>query len=260
MSVSSPLSISSPINEGDLVWIPATRHEKEAQRIMLCQQDWNSSKEVIRYKPQHDKVKATNDAIYQAKRAHISVRDKEATITKPEKKEIPEIDIAVDCTTPTQTRSASFYSFRSDSCASSSSSLHSSPSSTASKDSCLSIMKASTDSTECQLEFVKSENEKLRAENEKLRQSVNQLKGNAAALHALDMEELCELEEVLMLALYKVRRDREEYYNYFCVGCNQKQTYMLYQGCDCNALCFDCIKQRQEEKQTKCPDCDEWYT
>lgn len=132
--------------------------------------------------------------------------------------------------------------------------------STRSKLDCFSIMERATNNKECQDEYLKQENERLNKENMKLLNIIKCLNGNQDALHQLDMETLCELEEKLKISVLNVRKTREDYYEYYCIECEQKQSYILINGCHCHNLCSVCIKQKKIEFGAKCPNCDQLFT
>lgn len=125
---------------------------------------------------------------------------------------------------------------------------------------CFSIMERATNNKECQDEYLKQENMRLRKENMRLLNMMKQLNGNQNELNKMDMECLCELEEKLEISLLKVRETRERYYEYYCIECEQKKTYILINGCHCHSLCAVCFKQKKIEFGLKCPNCDQLYT
>ena len=128
------------------------------------------------------------------------------------------------------------------------------------RNNCLSIMNLFTNNELCRDEYIKQENKRLKIENKSLSCKINQVSGDLNELNKLDMEQLCELEEKLELSLRKVRMLRENYYSYFCIECEKKQSYILMNGCQCYSLCVECIKEKKRKFGLKCPTCYQSYT
>ena len=129
------------------------------------------------------------------------------------------------------------------------------------RENCLSIMTEATNTEQCQMECIKLENMRIKQENNNLRRKLKQMNGFHEEILKLDMEDLCDLEEKLMMSLQKVRRQREEYYLYYCCECESQQTYKLVNGCDCVALCYQCVEKKKNELDSNmCPNCEECFS